>query len=89
MSDRLDDILQHVGIPGMKWGKRKARPEASGPKSTRQLKHERDAVFIKELIKIQGGNKKISDQDAIEKAMNSKAYKDIDAKVKSSKGLFS
>lgn len=35
MSDEVDDFLAHYGVPGMKWGKTKARPDGTSRRTER------------------------------------------------------
>jgi len=65
MSDEVDDYLEHYGVPGMRWGKRKRvdDPKSNGSASPRNEKREarRQAKSDKILSKADGVQKQIDD----------------------------
>jgi len=54
----LDDVLQHYGIKGMRWGIRRANPSASAPAS----EDHQNSVATKKQIKT-SGTKSLSNQE--------------------------
>jgi hypothetical protein len=47
MNVTVDDVLEHFGIPGMRWGVRRTNPSASGPASEDVAKARSTAAEIK------------------------------------------
>jgi hypothetical protein len=47
MNVTVDDVLEHFGIPGMRWGVRRSNPSAGGPPSEDVAKARATAAQIK------------------------------------------
>lgn len=50
MSEEVDDFLEHFGVPGMKWGKRKARDHGDPIQKSGKLSPEQQAKLKKAAV---------------------------------------
>lgn len=68
-SAKLDDFLEHYGVPGMKWGVRKRIGDAKGRVKSELKERTSTETTVRakpgQIVRVVGGNKRLPHEDAV------------------------